>query len=98
MCVKSCQGLVYGCGGGEGGMVSYIFCYLSKVIKKVLRRGEIGGAGARGLIKHFGESKENVLAHPTSLSHPPPPCPPTHTHHPLIINDPYFHKAWNENV
>ena len=44
VCVKSCRGLVYGCGGGEGGWRhTLFFTYLRG--SKILTRREIGGRG-----------------------------------------------------
>ena len=62
MCVESCRRLVYGYGGGGGGMVSYIFCNLSKGIEKSDETLNGGMGWGKGGLKHFGELKENEPA------------------------------------
>ena len=61
-------------GGAVGWCHTFFVTYLrgSKILTR--REFEIGGGGAMGVIKHFGESKENIPAHP--------PLPKQHTHVP----------------
>ena len=49
-------------GGGGGGMVSYIFCNLSKGIEKSDETLNGGMGWGKGGLKHFGELKENEPA------------------------------------